>query len=119
MNGEGVRRHHAHLQHWLAAGDRAALAAFVDAHGEDFTLVRCDGVVLSRDDMVAALQKVGGSQPDLVIDISDISSPTPGAVRFLECHTRGTKSEWRRVTALVDGDVWLSVHETTVKSPPG
>lgn len=119
MNGEGVRRHHLRLQRWLADDDRAALDEFVDAHGEDFTLVRSDGAVLTRDQMVAALREVGGSQPGLEIEISEISSPTSGAVRFLERHTRGSKSELRRVTALVDGDTWLSVHETTVRSRRG
>lgn len=119
MNGEGVRRHHARLQRWLAAGDGDALDEFVAAHGEDFTLVRSDGAVLSRAEMVAALVEVGGSQPDLEIEITEISSPTAGAVRFLERHTRGSKSERRRVTALVDGDTWLSVHETTVRSRRG
>ncbi|WP_162942008.1 nuclear transport factor 2 family protein [Desertimonas flava] len=119
LNGEGVRRHHLRLQHWLAGGDQAALEEFVGAHGEDFTLVRSDGAVLTRDQMVAALREVGGSQPDLEIDISEISSPTAGAVRFLERHTRGSKSELRRVTALVDGNTWLSVHETTVRSRRG
>ena len=116
MNGEGVRRHHLRLQRWLADGDREALDAFVGAHGEDFTLVTRDGALLKREEMVAALQEVGASQPGLEIEITEISSPTAGAVRFLERHTSGSKSEVRRVTALVDGDTWLSVHETTVRS---
>ena len=111
-----MRRHHLRLQRWLAEGDQASIDEFVDAHGEDFTLVRSDGAVLGRDQMVSALREVGGSQPDLQIEISEISSPTAGAVRFLEQHTRGTKTELRRVTALVDGDTWLSVHETTVRA---
>ena len=116
MNGEDVRRHHQRLQRWLAEGDRAALDEFVAAHHEDFTLVTRDGAVLSRDQMVAALSGVGGTQPGLEIEITEMSSPTPGAVRFLERHTVGTRKELRRVTALVDGTTWLSVHETTVRT---
>ncbi|SFO90980.1 hypothetical protein SAMN05421810_101363 [Amycolatopsis arida] len=118
-----VERQHRVLEGWLSGSlPRTAFGEFADAHEPEFTLVGADGVVLGREELLAAVERGYGAAPDLRIAVSEVRLVAEAGpvlvVTFLERH-EGAGGRARRATAVLvrapgGGLRWRHLQETWV-----
>ncbi|WP_167474746.1 DUF4440 domain-containing protein [Nocardia arthritidis] len=120
-----IRTLHADLARWLGTPDAPdAVERFAAQLHPEFSMVVMQGVVVTREQLLAGLDGVGHSTPGLTIDIVDIDvlhlSAECAVARFREIHHRPEGPAARLTTAVLlpddaarNGLRWRTVHETT------
>lgn len=117
---DDIVEHHRQLSAWLSSGSTPDLEAFLKSHSTTFTLVDKSGKLTAREDLHAALRRVGGTQPGYDIEISDVHEIWNSVYRFTETHSvDGVEVSRRLTTAVITDGRWITVHETSVQTSSG
>ncbi|WP_246267000.1 DUF4440 domain-containing protein [Nonomuraea typhae] len=110
-------RHHRVIERWLSGeagpGEFAALAG---AHADGFTLVGPGGVTLTRDQVLAELERLRGAVPGLRIEIREVRVVAEEGPLLVATYQERQPGNARRSSVVLRrteaGLRWLHLHET-------